>query len=121
MSASQSMPGEAYKLITCILPDDGSDKQLIRALKDEKQITKANSLNCMGIDTLANVSLGELPIPTLVKKVEVVVAEADADALYDYIFEKAHINRFQGGVIWLTTLNMASPFVLPEDVLAEKS
>ncbi len=119
----QSMPREACKLISCILPDDGTEKRLIRALRDEKQITRANSISCMGLAVLLNAEtkLGKLPIPTLVRKVDVVVAEGDADELYDYIYEKAHIGRPQGGAIWLSALSLASPFALPGDVPAEKS
>ena len=118
----QSIPREACKLITCILPDDGTEKKLIRALRDDKQITRANSASCMGIAILADAKpkFGELPKPTLIRKVDVVVAEAEADELYDYIYEKAHIGRPQGGSIWLSALSLASPFALPGDVPLEE-
>ncbi len=119
----QPVPREACKLITCVVPDDGPDKKLLRAQRDEKQITRANSTSCLGLAVLADAKtkFGQLPKPTLVRKVDVVVPEADADELYDYIYEKAQIGRFQGGAIWLGALALTSPFALPEDVPVEKS
>ena len=121
-AADQAVPRQACKLITCILPDDGTEKKLIRALRDEKQITRANSTSCMGLALQgeARTRFGELPEPTLARKVEVVVPESDADELYNYIYDKAHIGRPQGGVIWLGALTLSSPFVLPDDVPVEK-
>ena len=120
--AEQRVPREACKLISCILPDDGTEKKLLRALRDERQITRANSTSCLGMAVLASAKtkFGELPEPILVRKVEVVVPEADADALYDYIYEKARIGRPQGGAVWMRALSLASPFSLPADVPVEK-
>jgi len=117
-----SVPREACKLISCVLPDDGTDKKLIHSLRKEKQITRANSVRCLGLAVLADArtKFGELPEPVLARKVDVVVPEADADALYEYIYEKARIGRPEGGVIWLGALTATSPFVLPTDVPDEK-
>jgi hypothetical protein len=115
-------PRETCKLISCVLPDDGTEKKLIRALRDDKQITRANSISCLGMAVLADArtKFGELPEPTLVRKVDIVVPEADADELYDYIYAVARIGRPQGGAIWMRALTLASPFALPEGVPAEE-
>lgn len=77
----QSIPREACKLISCVLPDDGTEKELIRTLRDEKQITRVNSTSCLGLAVLvdARTRFGKLPQPSLDRKVDVVVPEDDAD------------------------------------------
>lgn len=116
-------PRETCKLISCVLPNDGTEKKLLLALRDEKHIIRANSVSCMGLAILGNTvtEFGKLPEPSLTWKVDIVVPEADADDLYDYIYEKACIGRPQGGIIWMGALTLTSPFSLPKDVPLEKS
>ena len=113
---------EPCKLISCVLPDDGGDKRLMRTLRDEKGVIRAHSTSCLGLAILADARtrFGELPEPALVRRVDVVVAATEADALYDYIYQQARIGRPNGGVIWMGALHLASPFELPDDVPVEK-
>ena len=94
----------------------------MRALLKEKQITRAKSIGCLGLAVLAEAKTkyGELPKPTMVRLVDVIVPAAEADELYDYIYHTAGIGRVGGGTIWLSPLEVASPYTLPADIPLEK-
>jgi len=113
----------AAKLITCVLPDNGTDKVLMKALRHEKQVIRTSSVACRGIAVLQSVESkrDQLPIPNLVRKVEIVVSENEADALFDYIYEIAGIGQKGGGVLFMGPLISVTPFELPEGVPDEKS
>ncbi|MGL1931836.1 MAG: hypothetical protein OCC45_08760 [Desulfotalea sp.] len=117
-SEQPSPSREECKLISCLLPNDGTASSLIQILRDEKKITRSFSTKCMGLAALADAKtkFGELPQPTLVKRVDVVVPSKDANELYDFIYKQASIDRPQGGMIWMSDLGLASPFCLPTDV-----
>jgi len=121
-NANESSPREACKLITCMLPDDGSHKALLEALRHERQITRAEVTSCLMVGSLAHAKVkpGTLPDAYLARIVRVVVAESEADALFDYIYEKARIGRHGGGVVLQNALVTSTPFALPEGVAEEK-
>ncbi len=121
--SSKSAPREPSKLITCVLPDDGSHKALLEALRHEKQITRAEVVSCLAMGRLsnANVKPGSLPDTFLAKMVRVVVPEAEADALFEYIYEKARIGRDGGGAVLQNALVTSTPFALPEGVAEEET
>ena len=113
----------AAKLITCVLPDNGSDKVLMKALRHEKQVIRTSSVACRGIAVLqrAQSKRDRLPEPYLVRMVEVAVAEDEADALFDFIYETAGIGHKGGGTLFMGPLTSMTPFELPEGVPDEKA
>jgi hypothetical protein len=115
------VPGGAAKLISCILPDDGTERRLLTWLRDEKGITRANSVYCRGHSVLreAVTRRGRLPEPSLVRLVTVVAEAGEADALFDQIYTQADMHRPGGGELFMTPLTFAIPFALPEGVANE--
>ncbi len=116
MSSAQA-PAAPAKLISCILPDDGRERRLLAWLR-EQGITRADSLYCRGHSVLreAVTRRGKLPEPSLVRMVQIVVEAADADNLFDRIYEQADIDRPGGGAMFMTPLLFATPFAMPPGI-----
>jgi len=120
-ASAAPIPGGPAKLISCLLPDDGTDRRLLAWLRGQKGITRANSVYCRGHSVLreAKAKQGRLPEPALVRLVAIVVEASEADALFDLIYEHAHVHRPGGGAVLMTPLTFATPFALPEGVADE--
>ena len=117
----ETAPRETAKLINCILPDDGSHKELMDALYHEKKITRVEVISCLGMSSLAdaNIKPGTLPDTFMARLVTVVVPETEADDLFAFIYEKARVGRDGGGVVFQIALTTSTPFPLPEGVAEE--
>jgi hypothetical protein len=101
------------KLITCVL-SHGVALDVLHRLKDEKGIIEAsvNSARGMGkLTPLAHRGVGEQTEKDILN---VVVSAAEADDMFDYLFDAAGIDRPHGGLIYMTALGHTTPFVLPE-------
>jgi nitrogen regulatory protein PII len=113
---------EPAKMIVCMLPDDGTDIKIMHQLRKEKDLTRAESIACRGVHNLqaTKTRLGKLPEPTLYRTLTIIVTDAEADDVFDFIYEKAQIGQPGRGAMVQTTLLCATRHVMPDDVPEEE-
>jgi hypothetical protein len=121
-TSHQSLPLQSSKLILVALPDDGTDRRLLEALRRDKGVTRADTVSVRAVAALQDAAAqrGKLPEATLGRLVTVVSSEQEADALFDYIYRVAAIDRPGGGIVMMHRLSGATPFLLPEGLPDEK-
>ena len=103
----------AHKLITGILPK-GVAPPLLRALKEELALVSINIHTARGvgrITPLADRGIGEQSEKEILT---VVVTAAEADQVFEFIYDEARIDRPHGGILFMHELLHASPYQLPE-------
>ncbi len=102
------------KLITCVLPDNGKDSELLKLLKEKRDIITANSFKCRGV-TGGTSGKKNLEVQA-VRVVEVVVPAKQAEEFFEYIYDKTDMCNEDAGFMYQSDLVGATPFVLPEGI-----
>lgn len=114
------VPGESCKLLTCVMVDSDKrdDLDLLKALRAEKGVIRADTSPCVSISALAEAKAkpGKLPEPVLARYVEVLVCAAEADSVFEFVCQNARIDRLGGGAVMQMQAPFGTPYSLPEGV-----
>ena len=104
---------QKQKLITCILPQGVGHDVLVK-LKTVKNVMTANLNHARGMGKLTPQKYRGASEQSEKEILHVMVNETEADELFEYIYVTADINRPHGGMIYMSSLQMASTFTLPD-------
>lgn len=109
---------DTAKRIQVVLPDDGTDRTLIKSLRTNFGITRADSVAVRAVAALqaAKTRNSRLPEPLLAKLVTIIVSLDEADAVFHFVYTTAQIGRPGGGMMLMDKLLGATLYKLPEDV-----
>ena len=101
------------KLITCILPP-GTAKAVMLALKSQYGIITANMHFARGVGKLTPRSRWGIGEQTEKEILVVTVPEEQADEIFTFIYDEAHINRPHGGLMYMHPLQKSLALTLPD-------
>jgi nitrogen regulatory protein PII len=110
------------KQIWAILPDDDHVTEVVRALKEEKNVLTAHQITCRGMGAVGRGVPGRRlrgRPPKSLRLLTVVVPEDQADDIFDFILENAEVDKPMGGIVFMGPLDGATAFTLPEGVQDE--
>lgn len=110
------------KLITCILPDDGRDKELLKELRTERGVITANTFQCRGLGPGTEKKGKKLSVSS-VRVVTVVTPSEKADEIFEFIYHKMGFDNpiQESSIMYQGNLLNSTPFQLPEGVPDEAS
>ena len=114
---------QPFKQISAILPDDEALlHELIHGFKDELGILSFDHHTCRGVGAIGKRSAGRrfrTPPPKALRMLSVLVEPSRADAVFEYIYVKAKVDRPMGGIVYMGPLDGATAFLMPEGVQDE--
>jgi hypothetical protein len=109
---------EACKLICASVDDDGTDLEVLRALRSEKGVLRANSISCLRSTALseARTKPGKLPQPAMGRLIEILVPDAQADDIFDFVCNLVITGDPGNSAVWQSPAPFCTGYAMPEGV-----
>lgn len=101
------------KQISCILPK-GIAAEVASSLKEQHGVMSSNINNARGVGKITPLAYRGIAGQSEKEILTVVVSAEDADAVFDFIYHEADINRPHGGIMYMHELERTSEYSLPD-------
>lgn len=95
------------KLITCVMQEKLS-LDIVKYLQEEQKILTANRYSARGSSFLKYLDVRQMDVLT------VVVDAQKADEVFEYLYDKAQLDRPHGGMIFQEALGRSTSYELPK-------
>ena len=102
----------ASKLITCILDKSATSFDIVRELKEDHQITRANVGRARGTGTGAKGGLITMPQEKHI--LQIIVDESRADEIFSWLHDRVELDTRYGAFMFQEELITAGTFSLPD-------
>jgi len=104
---------ENAKLITCILPK-GQAYLLQQTLIEKRGIHSVNFHRARGVGRFSPISARGIGEQQEKEILELIVEEARADELFEYVFFNGEMNHAHGGIVYMSDLPRATRMIVPD-------
>ena len=109
----------ASKLITCILPKGGA-MPVLKELKQELGIVACSINHARGSGRFSPLADRGVSEQTEKEILSVIVDEAQAEAVFAFIFRAAKVDRPHGGLVFQSALGLTTHYQIPAELPAER-
>ena len=100
------------KLITCILDKSSESFDIVRELKENHQITRANVGSARGTGTGAKGGLITMPQEKHI--LQIIVDTEQADTIFEWLYDRVELDARYGAFMFQEELISAGTFTLPD-------
>ena len=104
---------ESCKLIVCILPKDTA-ADLLETLRRDKGLLRTGIKSARGLGRITPLAYRGIGAQSEKELISIVVPAAEANEIFDFVFEQANINRPHGGIMFMQALGLVSTFTIPD-------
>jgi nitrogen regulatory protein PII len=101
------------KLVTCVVPK-GLGMDTLKAVRKHFGVEASNIHNARGVGRHTPLRARGIGDQAEKEVFSFIVSADRADEAFEYVYHEAHVDQPHGGIIYMSAITAATPFMLPD-------